>query len=310
MKISVIIPVYNSEKYIERCLKSVVNQSYKDLEIILIDDGSTDNSSLICKKWEKLDNRVKYFRKENGGPSTARNYGLKHVSGDYIHFLDSDDWIDLETYSHCYKLIKNNKYPDIVKFSYITVHGQKNIIQKKECIKKWDRTTMLKYFFRINGEDSNYCIWDKLINARILENFNFVDTMFEDVEASFDIYCRSKGLIETNKIFYFYYKNNTSITNSPVTVKDLDYLKVWDRIVERTKKEHLEFLKYADFCYKRASFTLLAKMMIKGYDKNDNKLKDNKIELKKLVGKNFISLFFGKMPISRKILLIFVMLLK
>lgn len=131
MKISVIIPVYNSEKYIERCLKSVVNQSYKDLEIILIDDGSTDNSSLICKKWEKLDNRVKYFRKENGGPSTARNYGLKHVSGDYIHFLDSDDWIDLETYSHCYKLIKNNKYPDIVKFSYITVHGQKNIIQKK-----------------------------------------------------------------------------------------------------------------------------------------------------------------------------------
>ena len=93
-KISVIVPIYNSEDYIDRCVRSIVEQSYKNIEIILVDDGSTDNSSMMCDEWAKNDKRVKVIHKENGGVSSARNEGLKIAKGDYISFVDSDDYID------------------------------------------------------------------------------------------------------------------------------------------------------------------------------------------------------------------------
>ncbi|HJA50079.1 MAG TPA: glycosyltransferase, partial [Candidatus Fusicatenibacter intestinipullorum] len=96
VKISVIIPVYNVEKYLKRCLDSVINQTYKNLEIILIDDGSTDNSGKICDEYAQKDERIIVIHKENGGVSSARNKGLDICIGDYISFIDSDDWINLE----------------------------------------------------------------------------------------------------------------------------------------------------------------------------------------------------------------------
>ena len=95
-KISVIIPVYNVEKYLKRCLDSVINQTYKNLEIILVDDGSTDNSGKICDEYAKNDKRIIVIHKENGGVSVARNIGLDICTGDYVNFIDSDDWIDLK----------------------------------------------------------------------------------------------------------------------------------------------------------------------------------------------------------------------
>ena len=96
--ISVIVPVYNVEEYLDRCIESIVNQTYKNLEILLIDDGSTDNSYNICDKWAKKDNRIKVVHKENGGVSSARNVGLDVATGDYIGFVDSDDYISIDMY--------------------------------------------------------------------------------------------------------------------------------------------------------------------------------------------------------------------
>ena len=101
-KISVIIPVYNVEKYLDKCIMSVINQSYKNLEIIIVDDGSTDNSRVLCDKYAKIDNRIKVFHKKNGGLSDARNFGLKHATGEFIAFLDSDDWVDKDLYKILY----------------------------------------------------------------------------------------------------------------------------------------------------------------------------------------------------------------
>lgn len=104
--ISIIVPVYNSERYIGKCLDSLVKQTYKNIEIILIDDGSTDYSGEICDKYAFKDDRIKLYHTSNSGPSAARNFGLSKASGDYIMFVDSDDWIDFNTIARCYDLIK------------------------------------------------------------------------------------------------------------------------------------------------------------------------------------------------------------
>ena len=108
-KVSVIIPVYNVEKYISRCLESLANQTLKDLEILIVNDGSTDNSRSIIEKYLKKHSlRIKYFEKQNGGLSSARNYGLKYATGEYIAFLDSDDYVEKDMYEDMYKIAKKD----------------------------------------------------------------------------------------------------------------------------------------------------------------------------------------------------------
>ena len=109
MKISVIVPVYNVEKYLTKCVDSIMNQTYKDLEIILVDDGSTDNSGKICDEYVKKDKRFKVIHKKNGGLSDARNVGIKNSTGEYLSFIDSDDYIDNDMIECLYNAcIKNN----------------------------------------------------------------------------------------------------------------------------------------------------------------------------------------------------------
>ena len=111
--ISIIVPVYNVEKYLERCIESIVNQTYKDIEIILVDDGSPDNCPVICDRYAEKDNRIKVIHKQNGGLINARKSGLEIAQGDYIGFVDSDDWIEPEMYEYFAQMI--NKYsPDMV----------------------------------------------------------------------------------------------------------------------------------------------------------------------------------------------------
>ena len=104
-KISIIIPVYNVEKYLERCIKSVLNQDYKNLEIYLVDDGSTDNSGYLCDYYAEMDNRIKVIHKINGGLSSARNAALEKVSGKYVTFIDSDDYVSKNYISILYKTL-------------------------------------------------------------------------------------------------------------------------------------------------------------------------------------------------------------
>ena len=107
--ISIIVPVYKVEKYLEKCVKSIIGQTYKNLEIILVDDGSPDNCGKLCDEFAALDNRIKVYHKENGGLSDARNYGVEKATGKYIGFVDSDDYIHEEMYEKLYIAIKKNR---------------------------------------------------------------------------------------------------------------------------------------------------------------------------------------------------------
>ena len=118
-KISIIVPVYNVEKYIERCLKSLVNQTLQDIEIIIVNDGSQDKSEEIIEKYVKENhNKIKYYEKSNGGLSSARNYGIEYATGEYIAFLDSDDYVETNMYEEMYNLAKKEN-ADMVECDYI-----------------------------------------------------------------------------------------------------------------------------------------------------------------------------------------------
>ena len=128
MKFSIIIPVYNVEKYIENCVKSVLNQSYGDFELLLIDDGSMDNSPLICDNLAKKDERVKVIHKQNGGVSSARNEGIRQANGDYILFLDADDYFSLNLLEFCFEFIKENSNLNVFNYSSTDVYNGKETL--------------------------------------------------------------------------------------------------------------------------------------------------------------------------------------
>lgn len=305
-KISVIVPVYRVEKYLDRCVESIVNQTFGDFELILVDDGSPDNCPAMCDAWAQKDDRIRVIHKKNGGLSSARNAGMAKMTGKYVCFIDSDDWVETNTFEVLLELLK--KYPQVqiaACNAQIERGTQGSVQQEEEEIRLYDQNKMLDFFFRIHGEASNTAVWYKMIiKTEILKGFTFVDTLNEDVEASYEFYTRATGMVETNQKLYHYFMNDTGITRSKFSRKDLDYLVVWNRIVERTQKEHPEYAEYAIASRKRANFTLLSKMMIRGYNKNDKELCAVHAQLKKKVRKDFFDLMKIKMPLSRKVLLL------
>ncbi|UJF15261.1 glycosyltransferase [Jeotgalibaca sp. MA1X17-3] len=124
IKVSIIVPVYNVEKYLKKSIESLMNQTLKDIEIILVNDGSTDNSLFICKQYEKKDFRIKVIDKNNGGVSSARNIGIELASGQYIGFIDPDDWIEPEMYEKMYSKIEKTK-SDVCICNYIKEKNKK-----------------------------------------------------------------------------------------------------------------------------------------------------------------------------------------
>jgi len=141
--ISVIVPVYNIENYLSECIESILKQTYQNIELILVDDGSTDNSGMICEKYKKQDPRVIVIHKKNEGPSIARNLGLQISHGEYVMFVDSDDWIDKEALRTCVEIINENKC-DVIQFDmcdftenerkeYHILKGEKRVFEGKEC---------------------------------------------------------------------------------------------------------------------------------------------------------------------------------
>ena len=307
--ISVIVPVYKVEKYLDRCIESILNQTFKDFEVILVDDGSPDRCPAMCDEWAKKDSRIRVIHKENGGLSSARNAGLKIQKGEFVCFVDSDDWILPEMLQDMFELLDAYKDCDIAECEKVDCTSENaRIIQPEFKPEVYDKRKMLEYFFRVNGEPSNTQVWNKLIRREVLRDFEFVDTLNEDVEASYEFFMRAKKMVRTNRVYYCYYKNNYGITRSKFSEKDLEYLDVWKRIVQRTMLEIPEYSRYAEIGLKRAYFTLLAKMFFRGYDRNDEKMLEVKKQLKKSVRSNFMELWKWKMPLNRKVLLVFLCL--
>lgn len=302
--ISVIVPVYKVEKYLEDCVNSLVNQTLKDLEIILVDDGSPDDCGKICDRLAESDRRIKVIHKSNGGLSSARNAGIAVARGEYIGFVDSDDWIEPDMYEYLLALIR--KYnADVADCEMLETSKREYVtIKEREKIEKLNRKEALDVFFRVSKSNINYCVCDKLFKKAIFEKVRFKEgIIFEDIDFNYRTLIEIKTLVVSNVPKYYYYKNPDGISRNSFRKKDLELLDVWDNIIELSKIYTPEHKLDAEFNRKRADFGLLCKMFKYGC-RDDGDYSSIRQKLLKSVRKNFVILLKGRLPMNRKILLV------
>ena len=256
-KVSVIVPIYNVEKYLDKCVKSLLGQTLEDIEIILVDDGSTDNSGNIAKLFkEQNPNKVKYYRKENGGLSDARNFGMQYAQGDYIAFLDSDDYIDKNAYQEMYeKAIEENS--DYVECDFIWEYPNKKRVDKRE------------YYFGKQEMLTNVRVvaWNKLIKRDIIVNnkLEFPKGLrYEDVEFTYKLipYLNRTSYVE--KPFVHYIQRENSIANDQ-NKRNIEIFHVLDNVISYYKDHRLydEYQDELEYIYTRYSFCSSLKRICK-----------------------------------------------
>ena len=213
--ISVIIPVYNVESYLEKCLDSIINQTYKNLQIILIDDGSTDNCKAICGKYQKLDRRIIVIHQENQGLSNARNKGLDIAKGSLIAFVDSDDFLEPTMYEELYNNMRENDSDiAICNFYRIDKHGAKTTLHFRET--EFVSTNKTK-FSNIQNEYGSLTVyaWNKLYKRKIFDNIRYPDgKVYEDSFILCDILAKATKVSYLLKPLYNYVYRPDSITNN------------------------------------------------------------------------------------------------
>ena len=233
-KISIIVAIYNIEKYLENCIKSILQQTYKNLEILLIDDGSTDSSKEICDKYAQIDNRIKVIHKENGGLADARNLGMSLAKGKYISFIDGDDYIYPTFYTNLYDLIEQYE-ADISECNFLRVN-EDDIENIEKIINKENQKIIIKEKM-INGEEAidelfgtrlqpyvkKVVVWNKLYNANVLRNIKFpFGKLHEDEYTTYKILSNSKKIVTTNKILHGYVQTKNSIMRREIKQKRID----------------------------------------------------------------------------------------
>lgn len=252
--ISVIVPVYNVEKYLDECVNSILDQTYSNIEILLIDDGSTDNSPNICDFYEKQDNRVRVIHQQNGGLSLARNIGIEKSQGDFIVFVDSDDYISTDMLEVMINEMKKNiESTSILMCNFVKFDSYGNVIKKnnynleKEIIDKVSAIDRL-----IVSKDINYIVaWGKLYKKEVFDEIRFpLNKQNEDEFVMHKVYFNCDSIICLDKCFYKYRIRDNSIMNSKFSIKQFNKLEaLYDRVNFCKKHNLIDLMNKAQQMY-------------------------------------------------------------
>ena len=238
-KVSIIVPVYNTEKYLAKCLDSLVNQTLSDIEIIVVNDESPDNSKKIVNKYLKAyPDKVKYFEQLNGGQGSARNLGLTKATGEYIGYVDSDDYVSLSMYQKMYdEALKTDA--DIVMCTHTIVYEDSaREVTEKLFLKTKDNKT--NCFFNNAG------VCNKIYKRELLKDFTFRSKVwYEDIDFTTKVIMNAKKISYVDEGLYYYLLRQGSTMNNNNVEKNLDILKSFDSILTYLN-EHKEFKKYYD----------------------------------------------------------------
>lgn len=226
--ITIVINVYNGEKYIRKCLDSIICQTYNNIEILIINDGSTDNTLKICNSYK--DERIRIITTKNLWLSMSRNVGLDNAKGDYIYFVDVDDFIEKDTIEYLYNLCVKYK-KDIAISNYKNIYNYNYTIkQPLEKIEELDSKEMLKRIFL--KDQNSVVIWNKLIKKELLDNLRFEDRIVNDVAFTHKLVMKTNNIIHSNQIKYYHLKNQDSICRRKF--EDLDRtIDLYNASVER-----------------------------------------------------------------------------
>ena len=245
-KVSVIVPFYNVEKYIEKCLNSLVNQTLEEIEIILVNDGSQDNSEKIAKQFqEKYSNKIKYYEKPNGGLGDARNFGINYATGEYIAFLDSDDYVETTMYEEMYGKAKQEN-ADMVECDFWWEYPDK---KREDIGPEYSNQKEILYKSRVVA-------WNKLIKTEIYKNHPdarfSVGLRYEDVEGFYKILPYIKKVAYVRKGFIHYIQRQGSISNTQ-NKRNEEIFTVLDNVINYYKKNNLydEFKDELEYIYAR-----------------------------------------------------------
>jgi glycosyltransferase involved in cell wall biosynthesis len=288
--VSIIIPIYNAEKYVSKCIESVINQSYEKIEVLLINDGSTDNSQEICDAYAIKDQRVKVIHKQNQGVSSARNLGIDESKGEYISFVDSDDWIDLDTYK---RLIACTLTFDVevVIFEYDVVYEDGKVIFKsyKNLEGVINKTSAIE---TVISPVSRFAV-TKLYKRNIIGDIRF-DTSIHIGEDTLFV---MRTLGNANSIyymaypFYHYWQSDNSATRSKFNKKIFTGIDAYKQLVEKCKAKYPEITDVAISAY----INLIINVVMLLYENSAYPDSSGIIKkLNKIIRKNYLTLMFSK----------------
>ena len=248
--ISVIVPVYNVEAYLERCVESIVGQTYRDLEIILVDDGSKDHSSQICDEWAKKDGRIKVILKENGGAATARNRGIEAASGEFIVFIDSDDWIEPSMFEILLSAIQEEK-ADVVECLLDRFKDG-----EQPC--RYDGAPISRIHFDPEGaleelireRKLHQTPVNKLYRTELVKGIPFQEgCICEDEYWTYQVFGQAKSIVFLDVVLYHYYQSAGSVMRSSYSLKRLACIDAYQRRLEYVTEHFPRLVPLANRAY-------------------------------------------------------------
>lgn len=219
--VSIIVPVYNVEKYLRRCVDSIIAQTYSEWEALLIDDGSTDSSGTICDEYANRDNRIRCYHKKNGGQSSARNEGLEHACGEQIAFCDADDWLTTDFLEIC--MTEYKKYEaDIVTANYYNYYDDNKcepVFDIKANYAVLDNRMAMKRLLENDGTSSSVCA--RIYDKKIFDNIRFEDGMlFEDAAISYKLFMNADKVVFVSKpLEYYYHRENSTMARKDKKIR-------------------------------------------------------------------------------------------
>lgn len=299
-KISVVVPVYNVEPYIEKCIDSILAQTYRNMEVLLIDDGSTDNCGKICDKYAKLDSRVIVHHKENEGLSEARNVGVRLASGTYIAFVDSDDYIEPDMLAVMHQRLQQDK-SDLAICNFVCVDTDGVLVPelnselpiKDEVIsgeEAFERLAEEKYWYYVTA-------WNKLYRKEFLDGISFPKgKLHEDEFIAHYVLDRCGSVSCVSKTLYRYVQRENSITKQTFSARRLDGVEAFcERIEYARKKKNRRVV--------TASFAKAGTLLVEGYRRlgKEKKYRDVLKERRRLYCKVYLKVFFYRLGIKNRV---------
>lgn len=242
--ISVIVPIYNIGKFVEKCIETIANQTYKNLEIILVDDGSTDKSGKICDKWKEKDNRIKVIHKKNEGVSIARNTGIKEANGAYFFFVDGDDYIDLDIIENLYRSLKENNTQIAISGHYHTTYSEKVKLYSNQNFVSEPEETMKRL---LRFDDIYPVIWGKLYKREIFEQIEFPPGKInEDAAVVYLLLDRAEKVSHIDKAGYYYVQREKSIVHEEYDKAKITHIEFLEEQLHYVEKKYPNLIEYAE----------------------------------------------------------------
>lgn len=289
-RISVIVPVYNAEKYLKRCLISLSAQSYRNLEIIIVDDGSKDASGTLCDEFAKKDSRICCIHKENGGAATARNCALDRITGQYVTFVDADDYVAKDYIEVLYRSMQRNK-ADMVKCRrqcvYDASYEEKIIGEGNEKVYNTEEAVKIGLTVRITPT-----VWGALYRSEMFRTIRFPEgNIYEDLAIIFDLLCAERKMVLLDVPLYFYMIHSESVMKQEFSQKQAVEIDIIDSAMKKVEELFPEYAKLANGRRVFSYFVVLRRILI---GKNAGKYKELRKQIKRKIKVTSKGLLFDK----------------